>query len=476
MPRLIVQIDSSVASDDFAWLAQALPPKLAPLGLDAEVYVSPQIMPQPSGPLSTFEVFEFAQHRINHSGLRQSAEQLGKWYIHLFITTSHVVEDYLGLMYDSGFDDLPRQGCAVFWKPIKALCPTSTDFRAVMLRTSLHEIGHCLNLNHNWDGSVMTQTEQLIGPGWLRHISYHFAQIDRERLRDFPNDCKPGYGSSSGVAADLLTADVPLSLKVEPFDKEDLVIGDSLSVLLRIENKGVSELKVSHPLDPTASNLKIWLTSPDGKEKPIQKMILLCGKAAQTLTIGGGTSQVVPLHLFADRNGYLFPNSGTYGLKIALRIKADRWMSSQMAFQVSPVSEGKQTPYVLYSPKVLRFISLNGTESKETKRYVLELIKGDPLSVTSRALLWNLVYQTVTKLAQASEKQQVKLQRELLKYYRQLAVNETSALKKGKVLLEIARLSTFLGKNIAKKYADKQGLIESYKLFSKNQIKRPKTY
>ena len=89
MQKLTIQIDSSV-NDDFQWLANAIPQYLIPFNLQAVVMVNPKVAPNPSGPLNNAQIFNFAQNNIDHSGLRQKADELEEWYVNVFITTEHV--------------------------------------------------------------------------------------------------------------------------------------------------------------------------------------------------------------------------------------------------------------------------------------------------------------------------------------------------------------------------------------------------
>lgn len=475
MRKLVIQIDSSVAGDDFNWLATAIPPKLAPLGLDTQVFVNPKVMPQPSQPLTTSQIFNFTQGLIDHSGLRNSAEQFGDWYIHLFITTEHVSGNYLGLMYDSGFDNHPRHGCAVFWKPVKNLCGSKADFRLVMIRTAIHEIGHCLTLNHRGDGSIMAQTGDLIGPGWIQNIDYSFAGQDVNKLLHFADDCRPGYGDSSSIQEDLVQSSAA-AIELLPLGNDEILTGDALSFLVEVTNTGTSKLEIGNPFDPTAGNLKIWIGASGGDYKQVQEVVSFCGQPSQPVAIDVEQARVFPVHLFADRSGYLFKSAGKYKLKIALRVIGGEWLICESGFTVLAPSGEEMVNKAVYSAELVRFIALSGTEKKETRRHALKLISGNPKSAISRSLLWALIYKAGAKAEVSGHGNNGRFLSELLRYYRLLERSEFSKLKRGKVLFEIDRLSALLGKKVSKKHMDVDGLINGYNVFEKNQIKRPKLY
>lgn len=60
-------------------------------------------------------------------------------------------EGLMGIMFDVA-DELPRQGAAVFMEEIRRLAGTDADRN--ILRTTVHEIGHALNLAHRFEPDV----------------------------------------------------------------------------------------------------------------------------------------------------------------------------------------------------------------------------------------------------------------------------------------------------------------------------------
>ncbi len=75
------------------------------------------------------------------------------WNLHLLMLQESTMNGLLGILFDSGSRDvnkLPRQGVAVFQKPIKQ----RPDWQRKLIQTTVHELGHALNLAHRFERAV----------------------------------------------------------------------------------------------------------------------------------------------------------------------------------------------------------------------------------------------------------------------------------------------------------------------------------
>lgn len=75
------------------------------------------------------------------------------WNLHLLMVRESTTRGLLGIMFDSGdldLNQLPRQGAAVFQKPIQ----TRPDWQRKLIQTTVHELGHSLNLAHRFERPV----------------------------------------------------------------------------------------------------------------------------------------------------------------------------------------------------------------------------------------------------------------------------------------------------------------------------------
>ena len=74
------------------------------------------------------------------------------WELHLLLLSESSRDGLLGIMFDSS-DPLPRQGSAVFAKEISNFV-TEPDFPRKLIQTTVHELGHALNLAHRFERVV----------------------------------------------------------------------------------------------------------------------------------------------------------------------------------------------------------------------------------------------------------------------------------------------------------------------------------
>ncbi len=88
------------------------------------------------------------------SDYAQASLDRSDWELHLLLLSRAAEPRLLGIMFDSGRGDmnlLPRQGAAVFQDPMQSLGPT---WRRKLLQTSVHELGHALNLAHPFEREI----------------------------------------------------------------------------------------------------------------------------------------------------------------------------------------------------------------------------------------------------------------------------------------------------------------------------------
>jgi len=87
---------------------------------------------------------DYAQSSLAHSD----------WELHLLMLSRASNPRLLGIMFDAGLGDtnqLPRQGAAVFQDLMK---PIGSTWLRKLLQTSVHELGHALNLAHPFEREI----------------------------------------------------------------------------------------------------------------------------------------------------------------------------------------------------------------------------------------------------------------------------------------------------------------------------------
>jgi hypothetical protein len=153
MRELGVELESEIGVDplpawDFNGEAMTVEKSFTDAGLDVfNVGFRSQFPSPSSGQWDTSQLHglmvQFAQEPID----RRS------WNLHLLLLHESTMDGLLGVMFDSGERDvnqLPRQGAAVFQRPIK----TRPDWPRKLIQTTVHELGHALNLAHRFERPV----------------------------------------------------------------------------------------------------------------------------------------------------------------------------------------------------------------------------------------------------------------------------------------------------------------------------------
>jgi hypothetical protein len=75
------------------------------------------------------------------------------WNLHLLMVRESTLDGLLGIMFDNDdadLNELPRQGAAIFQKLIR----TYPNWEQKLIQTTVHELGHALNLAHRFERSI----------------------------------------------------------------------------------------------------------------------------------------------------------------------------------------------------------------------------------------------------------------------------------------------------------------------------------
>jgi len=95
--------------------------------------------------------WEMAQLHALMSDMAQATLLRRAWEIHLLLLSRSDRNGLLGVMFDSS-DALPRQGSAVFAEAIRDI--PGIDHDRKLIQTTVHELGHALNLAHRFERVV----------------------------------------------------------------------------------------------------------------------------------------------------------------------------------------------------------------------------------------------------------------------------------------------------------------------------------
>jgi hypothetical protein len=254
--------------------------------------------------------------------------------------------ELFGVMFDvdsdvfSGgdqFDDVQRQGCAVFVDAIRAAHPGSdAAFEQHLLFTAMHEIGHVFNLWHaNAPLSFMNPSSDL---GFPTDLPLTFHKDHRGFLGrcDADPHVQPGgsrFGSRGGAGPDGADppgdqdslSDLVLAIDMTPrrfwrFEPVEL----DLTIRLR---KGVGgPVTIPKEIDPSYPRLQIWIEDPTGERRRYRPSLHACENGG-TIEIGPTTPFHRDITLFRESGGYTFRRPGSHQLQAVLQL-GGRWIWS----------------------------------------------------------------------------------------------------------------------------------------------------
>jgi hypothetical protein len=484
MPNLIIQIDSTVANDDFNWLGNALVSQLRefnldPLYLTPIVHIEPPLpAPPPNYSWTTPDLYNRMMPIIQNSQNKINADSNGDWFVDLFITTHHI-NRYLGLMYDIGVGNQSRQGCAVFWQEVNLHTSNNlARYRDVLCRTALHEIGHCLNLTHVLDGSLMTQTQDLqnmFGGGWINNINFNYDQGEINWVINNSASSMPGGpGTNFGIEEDVALFSRKLSVKIKHFNDEPkpkIISGQTVALLVEIINNGDAPVTLQGPFSMESGRVKVWLTAPGEPKRLLKSPVCGCDPLLNDVEITRGT-KYFPLYLFSGNRNYLFDQPGNYKIRVAVKGKGKSWYrSNKINVKILP-AEGKELTLksLITHPDVVGFLMLGGTYPKAALS-IKKVLRTAPESEASKSIYWTTIHMIKEKLqARGSKKKPKYAIRRLFDIYDQLLQAETVTVRKGKILKEIALLKQATGEPVLQSNNEKE-LLQAYEQFEEGLLR-----
>ena len=312
---------------------------------------------------------------------KAQAEHEGNWYVHLLVARSFR-DPMLGLMFDTDIDTDYREGCAVFWDDIKTVEPTES-FSQILTRTMLHEIGHCLNLTHARDDSLMARTKDLQDDDdWIDNVRFSFNGRDQRWVRNNPHRAKPGsnvrFRGRTGEDRAKLTKDSDLQLEIQcPAADRGRVRGAPVPLVIRIKNKGDKPLTQTLPSSLADSRLSLKIQdTEDQQTRYYQDPLCACDMLGISVTLQPGEAVTLSRSLWFDRHGPLFSNHGRYRLTCCLTLPGEpqtRIMSNVLSLIVTYPSD-EILARSLVHPRVGRFLSLEGGPQKD-RLFLLQLAK-----------------------------------------------------------------------------------------------------
>jgi hypothetical protein len=341
------------------------------------------------------------------------------WQLHLLMLSRSTRDGLLGVMFDSS-GVLQRQGVAIFVDEIRGHLPDDVEDRKI-LQTTVHELGHGLNLAHRFERQVgradstsfMNYDWRYRGGGhaeefWER-FAFTFDPDEREFLRHAPRAAVIPGGApfhsvsywadgTGGYSPYLPEVPVPgFKLTLTPPAAGPLfAFGQPVFLEITLENATSSEVTLPpEVLDPKAGILEIVIRRRSGSVPTgLTDAMSFTPIMQRCFDFQPGTGEVVPpggrlhnnLNLTFGSSGFPFPEPGEYDVIPLLNFPSEA-LFGQVIDQIivgtplrirvaHPQSlDEERDAMVLLRPDVGAWFALGGSDCLDAARDALEEVR-----------------------------------------------------------------------------------------------------
>ncbi|TNE44183.1 MAG: hypothetical protein EP343_31005 [Deltaproteobacteria bacterium] len=351
---------------------------------------------------------QFAQERLDRP----------TWNLHLLLLQQARMRGLLGIMFDSGQRDvnhLPRQGVAVFQRPIQ----TRPDWQRKIIQTTVHELGHALNLAHRFErivgradsNSFMNYDWKYRGGGqaneFWNNFNFTFDKDELDFLRHGPwHHIVPGgapfhtvpyWENTAGGYVPYIpeedTSDLSLSLQ-PPASGNRFQFGQPVYLTVSLKNESQQNIPVhKFMLSPKSGFLQVQVQRQDGaimtadhghdEGHDYHPIVHRCYDIAadQPVNLAPGSSLSDNLNLTFGSAGFTFAEPGTYTVKTTFlwRLGAREFRtinSAPITIHVeapSPVEEAELSDFFRWD--VGFYFALGGSDVlSEAEQTLLEIV------------------------------------------------------------------------------------------------------
>lgn len=336
-----------------------------------ETYVAGMASKIPSNPNG----WDNAQLHALMKDVAQASLLRRAWDLHLLILSRSTDQGLLGIMFDTT-DPLPRQGAAVFASEIRGI--QGIDHERKLIQTTIHELGHALNLAHRFERTVgRSDSTSFMNYDWRfkggsrrdefwSKFRYTFDADELEFLRHGPlaplipggepfhsiNYWADGSGGYAPYLPEVPIADFKLVLK-PPQSGPLFTFAQPVFLEVELTNQTGRPLDMpSFLLDPKAGFLEILIRRHTGQSSrgidgarsfiPVVQRCFDRGVAHADRVQPGG-SMTNNLNLTYGSGGFSFAEPGTYEVTAVLAIM-DESNNRELVVRSQPLRIRVATP------------------------------------------------------------------------------------------------------------------------------------
>lgn len=260
------------------------------------------------------------------------------WKVWLLAATSHEIGSSLrGIMFDQS--GRQRQGCAVFHSVVGG---TQSEVVRAMLRTYVHELGHCFNLYHSHHKEYMTppQPNRLDALSWMHYPAYYqsangngeaaywaafpfqFDDLELAHLRHgFRNAVVMG-GDDFGIGA----AEVDPRLLQSPLEDRSgytleirgprtLVIGTPVVIELKLSATDKRGKLANAHIHPSLGYVQVGIARPGGKTVLYRPLLQSCAHPEPAMLNDENPAEYDSAYIGYGRDGFYFDAPGRYEVR-----------------------------------------------------------------------------------------------------------------------------------------------------------------
>ena len=358
--------------------------------------------------------WQMAQLHTLMSDLAQSPMDMRTWHLHLLLLSRSDRRGLLGVMFDSA-DALPRQGCAVFADEIRSI--QGIDHERKLIQTTMHELGHALNLAHRFERGVgRADSTSFMNYDWRyrggnrqdefwNHFHFTFDPDELEFLRHAPMATViPGgaafrsavYWANGNGGYTPYVPEVPLAgwrLTITPANDRP-VLHFAEPVMLRTLLTNTSNRTVEVPkflLDPKAGFIEISIRRVHAGSNvgmagaasfaPVMQRCFQWD-AADDMRLNSGESMEDDVNLTFGSAGFSFAEPGTYDVyallvlfdNVAQRELVARSNTVRLRISAPRSVDDEHDALDFFVPSVGMYIALGGAPTLKAARSRLESI------------------------------------------------------------------------------------------------------